>query len=215
MDHLASREQRDELLADQSRGAEQTHFNLARRHSSSRPLMIVRPQPHRALPHSHPPEHTRRRSRERAPQGSERPGSLVSAASEIARRCTSWQPRSAIRSASSKHTTGPQEDDGKNKHPTRNPTSGACFKTKRNAARGSSCRSDRLAPVSCGAPSRWELEVVVVDTNTFITPARAIQFRLSRDLRDEWLQGRPRCHESPICGCETVELGINIIKSQI
>jgi len=62
--------------------------------------------------------------------------------------------------------------------------------------------------------SRWDLEVVVVDTNTFTTPARAIPFRLFRDLQDECRQDRPQRRESSICRREIVELGINIIKSR-
>jgi hypothetical protein len=55
---------------------------------------------------------------------------------------------------------------------------------------------------------------MVGHTNTFITPTQAIQFRLSRDLRDEWRQGSLRCRESLIYSCETVELVISIIKSR-
>jgi hypothetical protein len=63
-------------------------------------------------------------------------------------------------------------------------------------------------------PQGGNLEAVVVDTNTFITPALTIKFCLFRDLQDEWRQGRPQCRESPLCGREIVELGINIIKSR-
>jgi hypothetical protein len=58
--------------------------------------------------------------------------------------------------------------------------------SKRSARFEWSIGSPRARFLWCA--SRWDLEAVVVDMNTFITPARAIQFRLFRDLQDEWRQ---------------------------